>query len=265
MERKPMRGFPLIELLVVIAIIAILAAILFPVFAKARERAKTTACISNLKQIGLAVMTYTDDYDGTYPKNRNYPGIPGYTWKRAIYPYVKSFEAFKCPSVTTPYNDINTNTVPGDESNTMPQYRTDKSQWMPASYAYCGGFFHEASSGSERPRRTSEVKEPAGTLFIINSRLALPDLGPWTMDWGTNTSAPKHTGEISYGNGANYKFGAYASHNGRIPFVMADGHVAALKLWDTVYPNDMWKSNVSGYTTAAQLQVIAQRCSKEYR
>src|SRR5438270_674257 len=61
------RGFTLIELLVVIAIIAILAAILFPVFAQAREKARQAACQSNLKQLGLAAMMYTQDYDGTYP------------------------------------------------------------------------------------------------------------------------------------------------------------------------------------------------------
>ena len=63
------KAFTLIELLVVIAIIAILAAILFPVFAQAREKARQTSCLSNLKQIGLGLMMYTQDYDETYPMN----------------------------------------------------------------------------------------------------------------------------------------------------------------------------------------------------
>lgn len=66
-EKKQSRGFTLIELLVVIAIIAILAAILFPVFARARENARRTSCLSNLKQMGLGMMMYVQDYDETYP------------------------------------------------------------------------------------------------------------------------------------------------------------------------------------------------------
>src|SRR5690606_14073104 len=99
------RGFTLIELLVVIAIIAILAAILFPVFARARENARRTSCLSNLKQIGLGVMQYVQDYDEMYPravqKNEhvwNVPGIPdvsfdgdnAWLWFKLVYPYTKS-------------------------------------------------------------------------------------------------------------------------------------------------------------------------------
>jgi prepilin-type N-terminal cleavage/methylation domain-containing protein len=86
------KGFTLIELLVVIAIIAILAAILFPVFAKAREKARQTSCQSNLKQIGLGFVQYTNDYDEKYPAAIN--------WASAIYPYEKSTNVFHCPDDT---------------------------------------------------------------------------------------------------------------------------------------------------------------------
>jgi prepilin-type N-terminal cleavage/methylation domain-containing protein/prepilin-type processing-associated H-X9-DG protein len=90
------QAFTLIELLVVIAIIAILAAILFPVFAQAREKARAIACLSNLKQIGLGVVQYNQDYDEKMPN-----GTSGYGtcagWAYQVYPYVKSVGAFKCP------------------------------------------------------------------------------------------------------------------------------------------------------------------------
>src|ERR1700677_3124023 len=89
------RGFTLIELLVVIAIIAILAAILFPVFAKVREKARQISCTSNMKQIGLGIIQYTEDYDETYPGTNGL--INSGNWAQAIYPYVKSTGVFKCP------------------------------------------------------------------------------------------------------------------------------------------------------------------------
>jgi prepilin-type N-terminal cleavage/methylation domain-containing protein/prepilin-type processing-associated H-X9-DG protein len=87
-------GFTLIELLVVIAIIAILAAILFPVFAKAREKARQTSCLSNVKEVGLAALMYTNDYDEIY-------GI--YDWQGvrmfpATQPYIKNTQILRCPS-----------------------------------------------------------------------------------------------------------------------------------------------------------------------
>lgn len=90
------RGFTLIELLVVIAIIAILAAILFPVFQKVRENARRTACLSNLKQIGLAITQYEQDFDEKTPPGANsYGGAEG--WAGQIYTYVKSTDVFYCP------------------------------------------------------------------------------------------------------------------------------------------------------------------------
>src|SRR5690606_27594702 len=96
-------GFTLIELLVVIAIISILAAILFPVFARARENARRTSCMNNLKQIGLGIFMYSQDYDEKLPRavladegvaSENNP----YGWADALQPYLKSTQLFQCPS-----------------------------------------------------------------------------------------------------------------------------------------------------------------------
>jgi prepilin-type N-terminal cleavage/methylation domain-containing protein/prepilin-type processing-associated H-X9-DG protein len=96
------RAFTLIELLVVIAIIAILAAILFPVFAQAREKARQTSCLSNQKQLGLGVMMYAQDYDETYPMTANYgePTVSRTLWSDQVAPYLKNRDIFKCPSAT---------------------------------------------------------------------------------------------------------------------------------------------------------------------
>ena len=98
-------AFTLIELLVVIAIIAILAAILFPVFARARENARRSSCISNMKQIGLGVFQYLQDYDEKFPlavTGRYYSATESMGWADEVQPYLKSIQIYQCPSETTP-------------------------------------------------------------------------------------------------------------------------------------------------------------------
>ncbi len=113
-------GFTLIELLVVIAIISILATILFPVFARARENARRSSCVSNLKQISLGALQYVQDYDGRFPKysydadtaptaaeGGSWTAYAYWYWPNMIYPYVKNQQVFICPSspkADTKYN-----------------------------------------------------------------------------------------------------------------------------------------------------------------
>jgi prepilin-type N-terminal cleavage/methylation domain-containing protein/prepilin-type processing-associated H-X9-DG protein len=118
-------GFTLIELLVVIAIIAILAAILFPVFARARENARKSSCQSNLKQLGMAVQQYAQDYDETYPGlyisspsavSYVLPNGTTYTsthvlWPTLIYPYVKNIQVYNCPSSSYKWTGVYSGTM----------------------------------------------------------------------------------------------------------------------------------------------------------
>src|ERR1700710_1124277 len=103
-------AFTLIELLVVIAIIAILAAILFPVFAQAREKARSATCMSNLKQCAIADLQYVQDYDEVhtfvYGGGPNDNGPFNQTWATVMYPYIKSYDVFKCPDDTVT-RDVN--------------------------------------------------------------------------------------------------------------------------------------------------------------
>ncbi|MCW3095746.1 MAG: prepilin-type N-terminal cleavage/methylation domain [Chthonomonadaceae bacterium] len=110
---RPKHAFTLIELLVVIAIIAILAAILFPVFAQAREKARGVSCLSNLKQIGTGFMMYTQDYDENLcPPFIGAVGANAQTWDRLMQPYVKSTQLMECPSdAYSPHVDVKNNKI----------------------------------------------------------------------------------------------------------------------------------------------------------
>jgi prepilin-type N-terminal cleavage/methylation domain-containing protein/prepilin-type processing-associated H-X9-DG protein len=179
MLRSRRAAFTLIELLVVIAIIAILAAILFPVFAQAREQARMATCLSNLKQIGTGVMMYVQDWDETYPNNR-LATLPGggegskrlVTWKTATLPYVKNFDVYRCPS--NPRNHL------GDETK-------DSEQWgfptFPISYAYNGSALWSAAV-TKTVITLSSIPEPARFIMLIESNEAYSDMGLWNFPGG---------------------------------------------------------------------------------
>jgi prepilin-type N-terminal cleavage/methylation domain-containing protein/prepilin-type processing-associated H-X9-DG protein len=128
------KGFTLIELLVVIAIIAILAAILFPVFARAREKARQASCLSNVKQIMLAWRMYAQDYDGQFTHHVFAYGLPqAYWWYYPLQAYVKNVQIFQCPSDPVEHNFKN-------DPMASCSYGMN---WL-----YCNGRYIRSSSGS---------------------------------------------------------------------------------------------------------------------
>jgi len=224
------KGFTLIELLVVIAIIAILAAILFPVFARARENARRTSCLSNLKQIGLGVLQYVQDYDEFYPKsiqlnstavnisglaNLNFSGTPAWTWYQMIYPYTKSTQVFLCPSSGA--GTLVHGGHYGANQHMMPYY-----PYPPAS-------------GGVPPVHMAGIVAPASTYMIMDAGYYMMS---YSRAWGPNNAwylpgSSKYNGlsaaTQSIGQTAADAYRAKDYENGRhfesVNVVFTDGHV----------------------------------------
>ncbi len=196
--RKP-AGFTLIELLVVIAIIAILAAILFPVFQKVRENARRTACLSNTKQLGLAFIQYTQDFDEQLPYCF-YDAPQG--WAGHVYPYVKSTGVFKCPDDST--NSFKpTTAAAGVPLNTA----------VPVSYAMNQDL--TPGNGDDAQHRSASYSlahftAPASIVLIYEVGGAVVDVT--TNDESTNNfnQKPPSGFESAAGNGDN----AFSGHWG---------------------------------------------------
>jgi prepilin-type N-terminal cleavage/methylation domain-containing protein/prepilin-type processing-associated H-X9-DG protein len=170
------KGFTLIELLVVIAIIAILAAILFPVFARAREKARQASCQSNLKQLGLAFNMYSADYDQRYPKAWFQPCTTTNTgadanWRDVTFPYVKNFQLYQCPS--TEFGVSAASCEPGVSGRGLGQLpqgyavntgrlNTSVSDWTPDQQGPVG-------ARAEEPQKESRFDDVAGTILVFES------------------------------------------------------------------------------------------------
>lgn len=218
------KGFTLIELLVVIAIIAILAAILFPVFAKAREKARQTACLSNVKQINMGIMMYLQDYDEVLPIfwfGWHTDGSPS-TWKDVVAPYIKSAQLYKCPS--DPNFDSVVNSAP----------------WVANSYAINpalqifnpdGSWKSDWGNYYDQPCSIGAMEAPAETLLFAD-KYGYSEKLSWECVINPTTSTPAGAVWCRHSEGANVGF--------------ADGHSKWMKSDAIIGPNGslyLWRAD----------------------
>ena len=210
MKKINSRGFTLIELLVVIAIIAILAAILFPVFQKVRENARKASCQSNEKQLGLALIQYSQDYDeflvpawngnGGYNASDPRPASLKYKWMDMIYPFVKSTGVFHCPddsgeSIRNAANNATETTtglyVPYDQLGIVPGTSgtgddTHYGSYSINSYNF-GGTYPDIGPGNDNGQgqgyTLATLQAPANTVWVVDGT------GSYNMDCGNANMA----------------------------------------------------------------------------
>jgi len=210
---KNYKGFTLIELLVVIAIIAILAAILFPVFAQAREKSRAITCLSNEKQLGLGVMQYVQDYDESYPMGQYYQGTNQINWGDMITPYVKSGDTWV---------DNNGSTHNGGQGGTYhcPSFPSSQSMEIKPSFDTAPDGYATWNPNPLPVLKMSQLDAPADKIYMLETGQTDAKWGwgtftAWEWDW-TDYVAPDANGNATH-NGAHNELDTTLNHDCDFP------------------------------------------------
>ena len=235
-------AFTLIELLVVIAIIAILAAILFPVFARARENARRSSCQSNLKQIGLGIIQYVQDYDETMPRDKITDNGVTYAWNVAVQPYIKSTQVFACPSNTKNAQTITDGTSPDGTIKIPKSYQVSGDDGG-HKWPMCANKTFNDHVGAN----LSELNFPAQTIVVWESR----------SDYSTRN--PTHSFSGVAGSQFSDGYGLQ-NHLGTSNYLFSDGHVKSLKPTASASPVNMWDYDLAPWPAlVTQLATAEQK------
>lgn len=174
--RSVCRAFTLVELLVVLAIIAVVAGVLFPVFAHARESGKSVTCLSNFRQVSTATKLYSGDYDDAFMIVNHQPAEPpnsrnDRTWVQLSLPYVRKFSVFYCPSDTSdrprPEASFDADLVPGDTDSQY--YTASQRSNLGYNYQYLSPIVRMGSRWQSTPRQMSSINSPSDTILFADS------------------------------------------------------------------------------------------------
>ena len=218
MQAPRLRGVTLIELLVVIAIIAILAAILFPVFAQARAKARTATCSSNMKQLGTALSMYVQDYDEQFPGICLWSPDPFSTkyWAEVVQPYTKNTRIFRCPSTSYGWWFGE-----GKESplrfGCNYAYNQVLGCWQPPGWT---GYW----CSSEQGPFLAAVKRPAELGLLGETNLPADEKDPWGS-WNAQGIFAGYCNPAAKSPPSWDVFGLYPIHNEGANILFVDGHV----------------------------------------
>jgi len=254
----PLRGFTLTELVVAVAIVALLSGMLFPMFAQSREKARSSTCESNLRQIGLGLIGYSQDYDGQLPPawigwsanpavSVPFPGTA--RWMDVEQPYVKNTEIFTCPDSQTKYTPVPPDRIVSETNPATGQpYAAENGGYSMNVTYYSDPHVHPPTPVFDQPgngrRSLSNIADPAGTAYIFDFHNGQASFQcAWSAGGQTQPRIDNNAHPRTLGGGG----WLVELHNGRLNTEFCDGHVKSVDLDFLTQPGKIVEDGVPDY------------------